>query len=76
LPTHDAIFDAIDPAEASDILLNRTSQAAPLTLRSVVQRLMDDKPIDLEVEQLQIDSFFGLFLMLSGRMAVPIHLSY
>lgn len=70
---HDAIFDAINPAEANAIV-KKTSQAAPLTLRSVVQRLMDDKPIDLEGEKLQIDSLFGLSLVLSGRMSVPIHL--
>lgn len=69
---HDAIFDAINPAQAN-VIVKKTSQAAPLTLRSVVQRLMDDKPIDLEGEELQIDSLFGLFLVLSGRMSVPIH---
>jgi hypothetical protein len=74
LPTHDAIFDAINPAEASDVLVKKTSQAAPPTLRSVVQRLMDNKPLNLEVEHLQIDSLFGLFLILSGRMTAPIHL--
>lgn len=73
LPMHDGIFDAVDPAEASDTTLNKSSQAPPLTLRSVVKRLMDDKSIDLEGEEIQqIDSLFGLFLILSGMTAKPI----
>lgn len=70
---HDGIFDAVDPAEASYTTLNKSSQAPPFTLRSVVKRLMDDKSIDLEGEEIQqIDSLFGLFLILSGMTAKPI----
>jgi hypothetical protein len=73
---HDDIFDSIDPAEASDIILDKIVQESPLTLRSVVQRLMDDKPVGLEGEELQINSLFGLFLILSGRMIISLLLLY
>lgn len=68
---HDAIFDTINPAEASNVFV-KTSQAAPLTLRSVVQRLMDDKPLNLDVKQLQLDGLFGLFLILGGKKGWPV----
>lgn len=71
LPTHDAIFDAIDPAEASAVTLDNPFYAPPLTLRSVVQKLMEDEPIDLEAGPLQVNSLFGLFLILSGKIIIP-----
>ncbi|KAF3387475.1 hypothetical protein F1880_001534, partial [Penicillium rolfsii] len=70
LPMHEAIFDAMNISEASDVTATKSSQAASLTLRSVVQRLMEDMPIDLEREQLQIDSLFALFLILSALHCV------
>lgn len=70
LPKEDAVFDAIDPSEIHYILSNTAHQAPPLTLQSVVQHLMDDKPPRLEELQLQISTSFAHFLILCGKLKV------
>lgn len=68
IPKQDAIFEAVDPTEISCVMPNTAHQAPPLTLHSVVQHLMDDKPAKLEELQLHINTLFAHFLTLCGKL--------
>ncbi|KAF9885361.1 hypothetical protein FE257_012978 [Aspergillus nanangensis] len=70
LPRQSSIFDAVTPAEENEPPSDGISTHLPLTLRSIVQQLMADKPSQLEVLQTQVDSLFALFLVLSALHCV------
>ncbi|BCR86811.1 uncharacterized protein ACHE_30798S [Aspergillus chevalieri] len=67
LPRHDMIFKTTGLPDLNELISNADLQGPPLSLRSVVQRLMDGKPAGIEELLPQVDSLFALFLVLSGK---------
>lgn len=61
------IFKATGLFDLTETTLNMDLQGPPLSLKSVVQRLMADDPAGMEELLLQVDSLFALLLVLSGK---------
>lgn len=69
LPRHDIIFKATGTSDLTEPISNTDRQGPPLSLRSVVQRLMDDKPAGIEGLLPQVNPLFTLSLVLSDKSA-------
>ena len=67
LPRNDGLFDAMIPIDSG----NTEAHSSPCSLNSLVQRLMDENPIQLEGVLDHIDTLFALSLILSGMYPYP-----
>ncbi|PLB52453.1 hypothetical protein P170DRAFT_402660 [Aspergillus steynii IBT 23096] len=68
LPRNDPLFDAMDPVECENTAAQ--PQHSPCSLRSIVQRLMDETPVQPKELLKHIDTSFALSLILSAIHSV------
>ncbi|KAI9041340.1 uncharacterized protein KD926_006916 [Aspergillus affinis] len=70
LPRHDALFDTIDHAEWESVIPNTDRYYSPVSLKVVVQQLMDDQPIHPNEMLRHINTLFALSLVLSALHSI------